>query len=78
MKASDEIILDVTKFLCPISLLKSKQALKALLPGEVLRIVLHDTASIEDVRLLIESMEIVLLEEGDSETDHYFLVKKKE
>ncbi len=78
MKASDEIILDVTKFLCPIPLLKSKQALKALLPGEVLRIVLHDTASIEDVRLLIESMEIVLLEEGDSETDHYFLVKKKE
>ncbi|MCD6045468.1 MAG: Sulfurtransferase TusA [Gammaproteobacteria bacterium] len=71
-----EIVLDTRGLVCPLPLLKAKQALKKLSADERLRIWVDDKASIADLRLLFSTAK-VQMEEVCTETAYYFLIHKK-
>ncbi len=76
MMNSDEITVDTRGLVCPLPLLKAKQALKKLSVEESLRIWVDDKASIEDLRLLF-STATVRVEEVHTAAGTYFLIQKK-
>lgn len=71
-----EIVLDTRGLVCPLPLLKSKQALKKLSAEGSLRIWVDDKASIDDLRLLFSTAN-VQVKEAPTATGYYFLVQKK-
>lgn len=72
----DKIIVDTRGLVCPLPLLKAKQALKKLSVEESLRIWVDDKASIEDLRLLFSTVN-VQVEEVHTAAGTYFLIQKK-
>lgn len=67
--------LDTRGLNCPLPLLKTKQALKALPSGECLEIWLDDKSSIVDLRVLFSTLKISILEEGERPEGCYFKVQ---
>lgn len=62
-------VLDATGLSCPLPLLKAKQALSRMSPGEVLKVVATDSGSVRDFRVYVEHSNHELLEsftEGES------------
>jgi len=76
MTDSIEIVLDTRGLVCPLPLLKAKQALKKLSAEESLRILVDDKASIDDLRLLFSAAD-VQVQESATATGYYFLIQKK-
>jgi tRNA 2-thiouridine synthesizing protein A len=76
MTDSIEIVLDTRGLVCPLPLLKAKQALKKLSAEESLRIWVDDKASIDDLRLLFSGAD-VQMQESSTATGYYFLIQKK-
>jgi tRNA 2-thiouridine synthesizing protein A len=76
MTDSIEIVLDTRGLVCPLPLLKAKQALKKLSAEESLRIWVDDKASIDDLRLLLSTAD-VQVQESTTATGYYFLIQKK-
>ena len=76
MTDSIEIVLDTRGLVCPLPLLKAKQALKKLSAEESLRIWVDDKASIDDLRLLFSAAD-VQVQESSTATGYYFLIQKK-
>lgn len=71
-----EIVLDTRGLICPLPLLKAKQALKKLSAEESLRILVDDKASVDDLRLLFSTAD-VQVQESTTATGYYFLIQKK-
>ncbi len=71
-----EIVLDTRGLVCPLPLLKAKQALKKLSAEESLRIWVDDKASLDDLRLLFSTAD-VQVQESTTATGYYFLIQKK-
>ena len=66
--------LDVTGASCPIPVVKTKQAIDGLSPGDVLEVVATDSGSMSDIEGWAEGTDgVTLLEqsEGDGEYRHY-------
>ncbi len=65
--------LDARGLLCPLPVLKAAKRLRALAPGEVLRLVTDDPAAVVDVpHFCAESGNAYLgLEDGDGAQVHY-------
>ncbi len=66
--------LDVTGASCPIPVVKTKQAIDGLSPGDVLEVVATDSGSMSDIEGWAEGTDgVSLLEqsEGDGEYRHY-------
>jgi tRNA 2-thiouridine synthesizing protein A len=76
MTGGIEIVLDTRGLICPLPLLKAKQALKKLSAEEWLRIWVDDKASIDDLRLLFSAAD-VQVQESSTATGYYFLIQKK-
>lgn len=71
------LILDTRGSICPVPLLKTKQALKKLPSEERLQIWVDDKASLADLRLLFKTLKIDLVEAADTPQGYYFLVQQK-
>ena len=77
MTNNSEIVLDTRGLICPLPLLKAKQALKNLSAEDLLRIWVDDKASIDDLRLLFSAADVLLVKEAPTATGYYFLIQKK-
>lgn len=70
-------LLDAREVLCPIPLLKTKQALKKLTPGQVLKVLATDPATEKDLRILLALTQDELLSFAIHQQELCFLIRKK-
>jgi len=71
-----DIEIDARNLRCPLPLLKAKQALNALAPGQTLRVLATDSGSVRDFHLWTEQSGHPLLLFSE-EQDHYVYVLRK-
>lgn len=58
--------LDASGLACPLPLLKAKQALSRMMPGEVLQVIATDSGSVRDFRAYVDNSDHEMI---DSFTD---------
>lgn len=77
MKTSNtEIELDTSGLLCPYPLAKAKSVLGKMQPGEILRVISTDPASVIDFKVFTEISEYQLLESYQEEDTFVFVIRK--
>ena len=70
--------LDASGLSCPMPLLKAKQALNQLSPGQVLQVVATDAGSVRDFKTYAELSGHTLLESTESDGQYIYLLQKAE
>lgn len=68
--------LDVKAFDCPMPLLKTKQALRYLNVGEVLKVAATDAGSVRDFSVFIEHSTHQMLDMHETDHVYYYYIKK--
>lgn len=68
--------LDARGLLCPLPVLKARKRLRALEPGEVLRLLADDPAAVVDVPHFCAEAGHALIGESDEEDYRVYLVRK--
>lgn len=68
--------LDATMYNCPMPLLKTKQALRYLDVGKVLKVVATDAGSVRDFSAFIEHSEHEMLEMFEQDQTYYYYIEK--
>ena len=80
MNAGEISELDLRGLICPLPVLRARKALKAIKPGELLRIYCTDPAAISDFPAFCRSAEHELIETGRENTsqglDFWFLIRR--
>lgn len=74
--AAFETVLDLSGLLCPLPLLKTKQAMAKLDTGEVIRILATDRSVVVDFRVFIDRFGHELLEFTESPDGYVFVLRK--
>jgi len=69
--------LDARAFNCPMPLLKTKQALRYLSVGSILKVAATDAGSVRDFSVFIEHSAHQMLEMYESEHVYYYYIKKQ-
>ncbi len=69
-------VLDVSAFNCPMPLLKTKQALRHLEEGKVLKVVATDAGSVRDFSVFIQHSEHQLLDMYEKDQSFYYYILK--
>lgn len=69
-------VLDASGFVCPLPLLKTKQALARLKTGDVLKVITTDAGSQRDFRSFARLSNVQLLHETAENDTYYFWLKK--
>ena len=68
--------IDARGLLCPLPVLKAAKRLRAMMPGEVLRLQADDPAAVIDVpHFCRESGNVLTHSAGDGAATHYFIRK---
>jgi len=75
---SIDVVLDVTDLRCPMPLLKTKQALSSMEPGQTIQVISTDAGSLRDIPAFIDLTSHSLLEREQVQEKIYFLIKKGE
>ena len=70
--------LDVTGLTCPMPLLKAKQKLNQIQPGETLHVMATDPGSMRDFASFIKLTSHELLESREEEGVYHYLIRKGE
>ncbi len=68
--------LDATGLNCPMPLLKAKQALNKLAPGDHLQVIATDPGSVRDFQVFAEQSGHRLLTSREREGRYYYLLEK--
>lgn len=68
--------LDSTDESCPIPVMKTKKKLKGMSAGEVLHVIATDPASVQDITILLESLQDELIESAETGGKFHFYIKK--
>lgn len=55
-------VLDASGLSCPLPLLKAKQALNRMSPGEILKVIATDSGSVRDFRVYVEHSDHELVD----------------
>lgn len=73
MSCKNDVIekLDASGLRCPLPLLRTKQALMKLSPGQVLEVIATDSGSWRDIPAYIEASRHCLLERTETEPGRY-------
>lgn len=71
-------VLDARGLLCPMPVIKTAKAVKALEPGQVLKLIATDRGSIADIPAWAESTGNALLEWHEEGDTFVFFVRKSE
>jgi len=61
---------------CPLPLLKAKQGLKQLSPGQHLKVIATDPGSVRDFKVFAELSGTALLHSGQSGERYYYILQK--
>lgn len=75
MKQADRI-LDTSGLICPLPLLKTKEQLKQMQPGEIIKVITTDPSSIVDFKVFTEVSPNKLLETVQQQDAYFFLIEK--
>ncbi len=75
---SIDVVLDVTDLRCPMPLLKTKQALSSMEPGQIIQVISTDAGSLRDIPAFIDLTSHSLLEREQIQEKFIFLIKKGE
>jgi len=70
--------LDVRGLSCPLPLLKAKQALNKLKPGQYLRVYATDSGSVRDFKSFTDLSGHSLLESNEIDGYYSYLLRKKQ
>ena len=68
--------LDATGLNCPMPLLKAKQALNRMEPGERLQVIATDPGSVRDFQVFSEQSGHPLLQSREQQGRYYYLLEK--
>jgi tRNA 2-thiouridine synthesizing protein A len=68
--------LDVKGFVCPRPMVMSMSALKAMSPGQVLKVVANDSSTKHSLAALCERANYKLLEQRDEMGEFIFFIQK--
>ena len=68
--------LDVTGLDCPMPLLKAKQALNGLAPGDRLQVIATDPGSVRDFQVFSKQSGHPLLQSREQDGRYYYLLEK--
>jgi tRNA 2-thiouridine synthesizing protein A len=72
----EDRLLDASGLSCPMPVVKAAKEMKALQPGQVLKIVATDRGSLADIPAWAEDTGNELLESREEEKRYVFLVRK--
>lgn len=72
-----ETLLDVKGLSCPLPVLKANRALRSIAPGDRLRLLTTDPASVADVQAFCRETGHALLAFGEAEGVYSFLIARK-
>ncbi|QIM65352.1 sulfurtransferase TusA family protein [Frederiksenia canicola] len=70
--------LDLTAYRCPLPLLMTKKALQQLKQGELLKVLLNETATLNDFILLGHTMGVLVEQGGENEKMQLIFKKRKD
>ncbi|HEQ78120.1 MAG TPA: sulfurtransferase TusA family protein [Euryarchaeota archaeon] len=73
---ADEV-LDTSGLVCPMPILKTKQSIKNLEPGTVLKVIATDKGSKGDIPAFVRQSKNELLGMEDDDGKYIFFIKKK-
>jgi len=68
--------IDARGLSCPMPVKKAKKGLKHLSAGDVLHVIATDPASVQDIDILLESLEDEMLEALEENGEYHFYIKK--
>ena len=68
--------LDATGLLCPLPVLKARKALKAMAPGDVLRVLATDKGAVKDFDAFCKTTGNELVEHSEAAGTFTFLIRK--
>jgi tRNA 2-thiouridine synthesizing protein A len=68
--------LDASGLACPMPIVKTKKALAAMNPGEVLRVYSTDQGSVDDMPVFAEHTGNALLHSGEEDGKFVFFLRK--
>ena len=68
--------IDARGLSCPMPVMKAKKELKHLSTGDVLHVIATDPASVQDIEILLESLEDEMIEATEVNGEYHFYIKK--
>ena len=69
-------VLDASGLNCPLPLLKAKQALNGLEPGQVLKVIATDSGSIRDFKAYTEQSDHELLQTFTEQEPYVYIIRR--
>ena len=69
--------LDATGLNCPLPILRTKKAINALGPGQVLRVIATDPGSVKDMEVFCRQTGNELLSADQDSGNYEFLIRKQ-
>jgi len=76
MTQSFDVLLDTSDLRCPMPLLKTKQSLSSMQPGQILKVVSTDSGSWRDIPAFVDLSPHKLIEKQQSDSLFLFLIEK--
>ncbi len=76
MTQSFDVLLDTSELRCPMPLLKTKQSLSSMQPGQVLKVVSTDSGSWRDIPAFVDLSVHKLIEKHQQDSMFVFLIEK--
>ena len=71
-----QVEIDARNLSCPMPVMKAKKALKGMSSGEVLHVIATDPASVQDLEILLDSLDDDMLEQTEGGGEFHFYIKK--
>ncbi len=72
-----DTVLDATGLSCPLPVLRARKAMRALAPGDVLRLIATDPGAVRDVAAMCEATGDCLIESEEAEGAFTFRIQKR-
>ncbi|MFW1678231.1 sulfurtransferase TusA family protein [Pontibacter sp. JAM-7] len=69
-------VLDASGLRCPLPLLKAKQALNSMMPGQVLQLLATDPGSIRDIKAYTDQSDHQLLEMFTKSEPYTYIIRR--
>jgi tRNA 2-thiouridine synthesizing protein A len=62
---------------CPLPILRTKKALNDMVPGQTIRVLATDPASVRDFQAFARQTGNELVEQGEADGSFFFLLRRK-
>ena len=76
MEIKVDVLVDASGLTCPLPLLKAKQALNKLEPGQVVHLVCTDSGSVKDFKVFCDQSGHQLLDSTNDDTTYAYWLQK--